>query len=214
LKKNERRYVIFAAVAGAHAFVIGILLSGSRASRIVVPGGAPLTAMILMPVRAHRRPPLPPSRGALQPWRIAPLVEPITLPATSVPVRITARPRIDWASAARHAVSSVLRARRVMAFGFPRGARAATSLRSASSPVRAGDSYRTSTGGHVASVSRSCYAVSDPPAPGEPFFLQQAQLPRITCKGRAAPAAGELFKSLSAYKKLRALPARRTSPPR
>lgn len=112
------------AVAGVHALVIGIIISRSRASRFVLPGGARIAAMFLVPVREDRRSPLAPSRRAQQALRIEPIGEPITLPASAVPARITEGPPVDWARATPteppSAGASSGSARDVMSFRLPR----------------------------------------------------------------------------------------------
>lgn len=199
---SKTRYLVFVAVAGIHAVLVGVLISESRALRLSSSGGTPLTAFIVMrPVRLHTpfmRPSLNESSAP-----ITPMVEPITVtpPATT---RASGHP-IDWKTAGSRAAARVLVQRKRITFGFPPGGKSAITLGvpSLSTPAHhAGESYRTPGGEETEWISERCYIVSDPPLPGGPDFLKNARVTRSGCLPPPGPDPGELFRSLPAYKKL------------
>ena len=75
---NKKRYLVLVAVVGAHAVIIGVLLSTSRGIRLSSSTGISMTAFILRRA-AHPRIPIARPRlgGTAAPF--APTVEPITL---------------------------------------------------------------------------------------------------------------------------------------
>ena len=203
---SKTRYVVFVAVAGAHALVLGVLLGESRMVHLTSAGGIPLAAFIVTrPVRLRS----PVARPSLNPDSVpvAPLVEPITLALPSSPVTGTSGPAIDWAAAAGRAAAGVLgrRPRKRISFGFPPGGKSAITMGvySPSSPAHyAGESDRAPDGEVTQWISERCYIVSDPPTPGEPDYLKNARVTRGGCLPPPGPDPGEMFKSLRAYKRL------------
>jgi hypothetical protein len=153
----------------------------------------------MRPHSSFARPPLKvPSTPLL------PLVERVTVvPPTSVETSPSGR-AIDWSSAAHQAAATILERGERIAFGFPAGGKSAITLEvpSRHAPAHhAGESDRTAAGEHIEWTSDRCYVASDPPLPGEPDFLKHARLSHGGCLPPAGPDAGELFKSLPAYKK-------------
>jgi hypothetical protein len=197
---NKKRYVVFVAVVGVHAVIIGVLCSTSRAPRLSPSAGISLTAFILRRVAHPRMPIARPRLGdsAL----IAPTVEPITLAPPSAPTNPT-RHAIDWGAAAKAAVTTALRSRTHITFGFPTGT--SPIMRGAHVPDlsghHVGDSYTVPGGEEIVWVSDRCYVASDPPALWEPDILKRADMTHTVCLPPSGPTPGEFFKSLPAYKR-------------
>ena len=198
---NKKRYFVLVAVVGAHALIIGVLLSASRAIRQSSSTGISMTAFILRRA-AHLR--IPIARPRLDAARVVPTVEPITLtpPAPAV-LSPTGQAAIDWDASARAVVAAALRPRKRITFGFPTGT--SPIMRGAHPPDtsghHAGDSYRIEGGEEIEWVSDRCYVASDPPPLWEPDILKRAAMTHTVCLPPNGPPPGELFKSLPAYKK-------------
>jgi hypothetical protein len=200
---DKNRYLVFIAVAGAHAVILGMLLGSSRTISLVSSTGIPLTGFLVMPA-ARRRSPLARPRLGRSMTPVAPLAEPITLAPPAVPLGNQSRGPIDWDAAARKAAAAVLRRRKQVTFGFPEGGKSALTLGvpSPHTPAHhAGESDRTATGEEIEWTSDRCYVVSDPPSLAEPDFLKNARITHAGCLPPDGPSPGELFKSLPAYKK-------------
>ncbi|MGA7538262.1 MAG: hypothetical protein WBW93_05795 [Steroidobacteraceae bacterium] len=200
---NKNRYLVFIAVAGAHAVILGVLIGDSRAIRLPSWTGVPLTAFILR-LAAHPRAPIARPRLGETPAPLAPMVEPITLAPPLLPLENPNGRTIDWDAAAREDAATALKRKKPMSFGFPAGGKSALTLGvpSAHSPAHyAGESDRTETGEVIQWTSDRCYVISDPPSLAEPDFLKNARITHFGCLPPPGPSAGELFKSLPAYKK-------------
>ena len=207
--RTARQSLLLVAVAAAHVLVIALLI---RATRSIPAGGAgavPISAVLLLPAR---RRPVRFTPARLHPLALsaAPITAPITvfLPPVSRPIHVP-RP-INWVRAARQAVHAILNRARPHTIGFPRGARARTSLSSAPSGVRSQgrESYRTRTGESISRSGGNCYLVSGPPPLDATQVEREAQMSRVECSGsQRGPSPGNLFKSLPAYKRYHALPS-------
>lgn len=200
---NKRRYLVLVPVVGAHALALGVLLSSSRTLSLSATGGTALEAFIL--TRAVRRhPPLAPAPLGETSSPIAPIVEPITL-APPAPVATSPGGRaIDWNAAATRAATRALAQRERISFGFPPGGKSAITLGvpSPHTPAHyAGESDRTIEGGDMEWTSDRCYVESEAPLPGEPDIIKRARVAHFGCLPPSGPDAGELFKSLPAYRK-------------
>ena len=198
---NKRRYFVLVAVVGAHAVIIGVLCSTSRAIRMPSSSGISMTAFILRRA-AHPRTPIARPRLGDTGAPPAPTVEAITLtppPAVFSP----SGQAIDWDAAARAVVATALQPRKRIIFGFPAGT--SPIMRGARLPDfsghHAGDSYRIEGGEVIAWVSDRCYVASDPPPLWEPDILKRAEITHTVCLPPDGPSAGELFEGLPAYKK-------------
>lgn len=208
-ERNARRSLFLAAVLAAHALIIALLIHASSTVRLAEESAVSVSAVVLLPAR--RRPErFRPARLRPATVSAAPITAPITLvlPAVRQPIH-AARP-INWARAARQAVSTVLRQHPTVTMGFPAGARSRSGLHSTASGIRAQgrESYRTATGQHVARGSGDCYVVSGPPLLDATRLEQQAQMSRVECSGgaRHGPSPDNLFKNLPAYKRYHTLP--------
>lgn len=203
---SKTRYFVFVAVAGAHALVLGVLLDKSRAVRLFSAGDTSLAAFFVTKPARTRSPAARPSLNESS-VPIAPVVEPIALALPTSPVMSASGQPIDWGAAAGRAAGRVLerKARRRISFGFPSGGKSAITMGvySPATPAHyAGESDRMPGGEITEWVSDRCYVVSDPPSPGEPDFLKNARLTHSGCLPPPGPDPGELFQSLSAYKRL------------
>ena len=202
---TRNRYLVFVAVAGAHALVLAVFVGRSTTTLLPSSAELPLTAfLVLRP--AHRHVPVvpPPLNRTSAP--IAPLVQPISIAAPAPLITGPGRQTIDWNAAAKRAAAAVLSPRKRISFGFPPGGKSAITLGvpSPHTPAHyADESDRTVAGEHVAWTSDRCYLASDPPMPGEPDFLARARVTHAGCLPPDGPDPGELFKSLPAYKKYR-----------
>jgi hypothetical protein len=198
---NKRRCFVLVAVVGAHAVIIGVLCSTSRAIRMPTSTGTSMAAFILRRA-AHLRIPIARPRLGDTGAPVAPTVEPITLTPPPAVVSPSGQ-AIDWDAAARAVVATALRPRRRITFGFPTGT--SPIMRGAHLPDfsghHAGDSYRVAGGEVIAWVSDRCYVASDPPPLWEPDILKRAEITHTVCLPPNGPSAGELFKRLPAYKK-------------
>lgn len=200
---SKNRYLVFLAVAGAHAVVLAVFLG--RTTRALVPSAAepPIaTFLVLRPALPHG--PLVPSPPSGISPPIAPIVEPITVAAPAPLATSPGGRAIDWNAAAKRAAAATLKPRERISFGFPPGGKSAITLGvpSAHTPAHyAGESDRTAAGGDTEWTSDRCYVQSDPPVPGEPYILQHARVSHFGCLPPAGPDPGELFKSLPAYTK-------------
>lgn len=205
---SKTRSLVFVAVAGVHALVLGIFLTETKDLHLSSPGGASLTAFILTGRVRHESPVPRPSPGESS-APIAPIVEPINLAPPVAPVTGASGGATDWQAAAQKAAARALEPRKRISFGFPPGGKSAITLGvpSPSSPAHhAGESDRTIDGEDTEWISDRCYVISDPPVPGEPDFLKHARVTRGGCLPPPGPDPGELFKSLTAYKKLHPKP--------
>lgn len=200
---SKTRYLVFFAVAGIHALVLGVLLGESRTAHLSSTGGTPLAAFILTRPAGPRSSVVRPALSE----RSAPIetiVEPITVAVPVSPAMRPSRPAVDWSAAARRAASATLQLPKRMSFGFPPGGKSAITLGvpSPSSPAHyAGESDRTIDGRRTEWISARCYIISDPPPLGSPDFLKHAGVTRGGCLPPPGPDPGELFKSLPSYKK-------------
>jgi hypothetical protein len=200
------RYLVFCAVAGIHALVLGVLLRESLTARLSSLGGTPLAAFIL---RRPARPRSPAVRPSLS-EKSAPIemmTEPITVAPPVSPATAPSRPAVDWDAAARKAASATLETSRRVTFGFPPGGKSAITLGVPSPPSPAhyaGESDRTVDGEVTEWISARCYIISDPPPLGSPASLGHAGVTRGGCLPPPGPDPGELFKSLPAYKRYHA----------
>jgi hypothetical protein len=199
---NKKRYFVLAAVVGAHAVIIGVLFSTSRAISLSSSTGISMTAFILRRA-AHPRIPIARPRLGATAAPVAPTVEPITLALPPPAVLSPAGQAIDWDASARAVVATALRPRKRITFGFPTGT--SPIMRGAHAPDfsvhHAGDSYRIAGGEDIEWVSDRCYVASDPPALWEPDILKRAEVTHTVCLPPNGPSPGELFKRLPAYKK-------------
>jgi hypothetical protein len=189
-------------VVGAHAVIIGVLFSTSRAIRLPSWTSISMTAFILRRA-AHPRVPIARPRLGDTPAPVALTVEPITLTPPAPAVSSPTGQAIDWDASARAVVATTLRPRKRITFGFPTGT--SPIMRGAHAPDfsghHAGDSYQIEGGEVIAWVSDRCYAASDPPPLWEPDILKRAGVTHTVCLPPNGPSRGELFKSLPAYKK-------------
>jgi len=179
--RNKSRYLIFVAVAGAHALTVGVLLGRSRCVSLSSPTVIPLTAFVLTRPATHRSPiPRPRLHASASP----PLTETITLDPSFLPAVSPSRPAIDWEAQLKRSAARVLKPGKRIIFGFPTGGGSPIALGGPSPPSShyAGEQYRTETGQHIYWMSDSCYMVSDPPSLFEPAFLEKARLWRRGCK--------------------------------
>ncbi|MGH8317559.1 MAG: hypothetical protein ACREUL_06215 [Steroidobacteraceae bacterium] len=176
---NKNRYLVFVVVAGAHALVIGVLLSKSRWI-LSSPTVIPIRAFILT---RPARPRLPIARPRLNENPVAPITEPITVAPPAFAVTGPSGRAIDWEAEARRSVAKILAPRKRISFGFPPGGKSAITLGvpSLSSPHYAGESYRTAGGELIEWTSDHCYVVSAPPSPFLPQILQKATPTRSSC---------------------------------
>jgi hypothetical protein len=200
---NKNRYLVFIAVAGAHAVILGVLIGNSRAIRLPSWTSVPLRAFLIFRPAAPARVPFKRPRLSQSRVPLAPAVEPITL-ALPPPPAATRDPFIDWDAAAAAAATAILERKKHRTFGFPAGGQNALTLGvpSPGSPAHyAGETYRTSTGEVIEWTSDRCYVASDPPSLAEPDFLKNASITHFGCLPPPEPPAGELFKSLPAYRK-------------
>lgn len=200
---SKTRYLVFCAVAGVHALVLGMLLNESLTARLYSAGGTPLAAFILTrsarPRSSLARPSFNDGSAPIET-----IVEPITLALPVSPATRPGGPAVDWNAAARRAASETLRPPKRMTFGFPRGGKSAITLGvpSPSSPAHyAGESDRTVNGEVTEWISARCYIISDPPPLGSPDFLKHAGVTRGGCLPPPGPDPGDLFESLPSYKK-------------
>jgi hypothetical protein len=177
---DKNRYLVFIAVAGAHALVVGMLLSRSRWFELSSPSGIPMTAFILMRAE-HPRSPI--GRARLTATSPAPITAPITLAPPDLRFRSPRGPAIDWEAQAKRSVARILEPSKRISFGFPAGGKSAITLGvpSRSSPHHAGESYRTEGGELIYWTSGRCYLVSDPPPLFEPEVLKHAGVWRSGC---------------------------------
>lgn len=197
---KKRRYFVLVVVAGVHAVIMGVLFDTSRAPRLPSSTGISLTAFILRRV-AHPRMPIARPR-LVDTALIAPTAEPITL--TPPPALTNPTPHaIDWGAAAKAAVTTAMRPRSQITFGFPTGM--SPIMRGAHVPDlsghHVGDSYTIAGGEEIVWVSDRCYVASDPPALWEPDILKRADMTHTVCLPPSGPTPGDLFKRLPAYKK-------------
>lgn len=145
--RNRNRSLVFVAVAGAHAVILGVLIGSSR--RIGLPSwtGVPVTAFVLRAVR--RRAPVARPRLDEIPTRLSLIAEPITPASPPLPVQGPSGSAIDWHAAAREAAAAVLERKKRISFGFPAGGTSALTLGVPfpySPAHHAGESERTGTG--------------------------------------------------------------------
>ncbi len=204
-----RKILLFAAVACAHVLVIALLLRETQTFSLAGANVAPIRVFLFRPVHRKRRLIVPPTRLRALTVPVRPITAPITLtlPAISRPLR-AARP-INWGQAARLAVQSILKRRKSLTIGFPKGAHSVTALHSAASGIRSQgrESYRTATGQRIARGSGNCYLESGPAPIDASQLEEQAQMSRVVCSGsRRGPSPDNLFKSLPAYKRYHTLP--------
>jgi len=201
--QNEKRYLVFLAVAGAHALALAVLIRGSREFGLPFTRVVPIEAFVILPASRRRAPGTPPRLDASPP-PLAPLVEPITVPVPAIAPAGPGSRSIDWNAATRRAAAAMLRRRPAISFGFP--TQVSPIMRGMPPPDRAahhaGESDRTVSGEHIEWTSDHCYVASDPPVPGEPDFLARARVSRAGCLPKPAPDQSALFKSLPAYKRL------------
>jgi hypothetical protein len=198
---NKKRPFVLVAVVGAHAVIIGVLIGASRGIRLSSSIGIGMTAFILKRAEHPRARISRPRLGDVTAL-VTPRVQPITLiPAFAL--MSPARHAIDWNASAKSAVATALKPQKRVTFGFPtaispimRGA-----LVPDSSGHHAGDSYTIPGGEEVVWVSDQCYVASDPPVLWEPDIFKRAAITHTVCVPPSGPPAGELFKSLPAYKK-------------
>lgn len=198
--ENKNRYLLAAAVAGLHIGLVAIFIeTQSLAVHSHAGPAAVMTVSLRMPTRRPRPfpAPAPPRRAPIT----APISEPVHVPGPSA-LRIEVPRAIDWLASARQAAAAVLARKPKTAFGFSKRAAPFQALTgsSADSPPHAGESYRTHTGREVRWVSKHCYLVSAAAQPGEPQTEREARLSRISCNGSGSSSAGNLFKSLPAYR--------------
>lgn len=201
---NKNRYLVFIAVAGAHAVILGVLVGTSRRVRLPSWTGVPITAFVLR--AAHRRAPIARPRLDETLVPLAPTAQPITLASPPLSVQGPSGSATDWHAAAREAAAVVLARKKRISFGFPAGSTSALTLGVPSpySPAHhAGESERTGTGEVIEWTSDRCYVISDPPSLAEPDFLKNARITHSGCLPPPEPPSGELFKGLPAYKKYR-----------
>lgn len=133
----------------------------------------------------------------------APISEPVDAPGPRA-LRIEVPRATDWIAAARRAAAAVLAPKAKTVFGFTERAAPFHALKGLSdhSPPHAGESYRTHTGRRVQWVSKHCYFMSASPAQmPEPQIARETRLLTVTCKPSGGSPAGDLFKSLPAYKR-------------
>lgn len=198
---NKKRYFALVAVVGAHAVIIGVLCSTSRAVHMSSSTGISMTAFILRRAVPPRMPIARPRLGDTA-APVAPTVEPITLTPPPPAVLSPTGQAIDWDASAKAVVATALRTRKRITFGFPIGT--SPIMRGAHAPDfsghHAGDSYRIEGGEVIAWVSDRCYVASDPPPLWEPDILKRAEITHTVCLPPSGPSAGELFRSLPAYK--------------
>jgi hypothetical protein len=200
---GKNRYLLFATVAGAHALVLAVLLGRSTMALLPSSSEPPIAAFFILHLaRPHALfVPSPLNRNSAL---IAPIVAPITVAPPAAPITSPGRQTIDWNAAAARAAAATLKAHKRVSFGFPPGGKSAITLGvpSPHTPAHyAGESDRTVAGEHVEWTSGRCYVMSDPPVPGEPYFLEHARVSHGGCLPPDGPDPGELFKSLPAYKK-------------
>ena len=218
--RNDRRVrkgLIFAAVVGAHALLIALLISQASTVHVPTPTGVPMLAFFL-PATPRRRVRFGPPRLGKLALRIESVVAPITLAMQGIEVPIPVPRPINWARAARAAVRRVLRHHPTLHFGFPgtEGALRARSVASGQPPLD--HAYRLPTGQIMDRVTHNCYVISRPAPLGATQVMRMAQMSSVWCEGRAAggPSQDNLFKDLPAYKsyqKERQLTLRRLSQP-
>ena len=204
-----RKILLFAAVACAHVLVIALLLRETQTFSLAGANVAPIRVFLFRPVHRKRRLIVPPTRLRALTVPVRPITAPITLtlPAISRPLR-AARP-INWGQAARLAVQSILKRRKSLTIGFPKGAHSVTALHSAASGIRSQgrESYRTATGQRIARGSGNCYLESGPAPIDASQLEEQAQMSRVVCSGsRRGPSPDNLFKRLPAYQRYHTLP--------
>lgn len=199
---SRNRYLVFLAVAGAHAVVLVVLVGRSMTTLVPSAAGPPIATFLVLRPAVHG--PLVPSPLSRISAPIAPIVEPITVAAPAPLATSPGGQTIDWNAAATRAAAATLKARKRISFGFPPGGKSAITLGvpSLHTPAHyAGESDRTVAGRDTEWTSGRCYVMSDPPVPGEPGFLRRARVSHFGCLPPAGPDPGELFKSLPAYKK-------------
>jgi hypothetical protein len=177
---NKKRYLIFVAVAGTHALVIGVLINTSRLISQSSPTTIPITAFLLTrPARSYSSL----ARPRLNETSLPPIAEPIRLPPPALPVIRQSGLAIDWNAEVGRSAAKILEPSRHISFGFPAGGKSAITLGvpSPSSPHYTGEQYRAEGGEQVYWLNDRCYMVSDPPSLFEPDFLHNARLARIGC---------------------------------
>lgn len=183
MAKSPKRYLIFVAVAGAHAVVLGMLFSKSRSISQSSPTTIPITAFILTR-SARMRPSI--TRPQLYEPSPQPFVQPVAVAPPAIPVRGPGSPAIDWGAQANRSVARILaRAPGIrLSFGFPAGGESAIALGvpSRSTPHYAGESYRTETGEEIIWTSDHCYLVSEPPSLFAPASMQHDAVTRPICR--------------------------------
>ena len=177
---NKKRHLIFVAVAGGHALVIGVLINTSRLFSQSSPTTIPITAFYLTrPARVN----LPLARPRLNLSSRPPFAPPISLALPALPLVRQSGPAMDWNAEVDRSVAKILKARRRISFGFPPGGKSAITpgVPSPSSPHYAGEQYRAEGGEQVYWLNDHCYMISDPPSLFEPDFINNARLARIGC---------------------------------
>ena len=199
---NKKRYFALVAVVGAHAVIIGALIGASRGPRLFLATGPSMTAFILRRAEYPRAPVARPRLGSVSAL-VAPTVEPMTLTRPPFAIMSPIGRAIDWGASAKAAVTTALRPRQRITFGFPTGI--SPIMRGAFVPDgsghHAGDSYTLEGGEEVVWVSDRCYVASDPPPLWEPDILKRANMTHTVCVPPSGPPSGELFKGLRPYKK-------------
>jgi hypothetical protein len=179
-RPNKKRYLILAAVVGAHALVVGALLRRSRSISLYSPTTIPITAFLLTrPVRPRS----PIARPRLKATSAPPITEPITLATPVLPVTSPSGPAVDWDAQGKRSVARILEPSNRISFGFPPPRESAIKL-GVVPPLPAhyaGEQYRTEAGEQIYWVNNRCYLVSDPPSLFEPDFLNNARQSRMTC---------------------------------
>jgi hypothetical protein len=108
---------------------------------------------------------------------------------------------IDWAAEARRAAAAMRESPEPREFGDIPRVDTANAPRNSEPTHHAGETYRDASGNNVAWVNDRCYVVSEAPPLGAPDVLSRMQPTRTVCVDRQG-AQGELFKGMSAYKKL------------
>ena len=204
-----RKILLFAAVACVHALVIALLFSETQTFSLVGANVAPIRVFLFRPAHRKRRFIVPPARLRALTVPVRPITAPITLTLAAIGRPLRAAAPINWSEAARLAVHSILKRRKSLTIGFPKGAHRVSALHSAASGIRAQgrESYRTATGQRVARSGGNCYLESGPAPIDASQLEEQAQMSRVVCSGsQRGPSPDNLFKSLPAYKRYHTLP--------
>jgi hypothetical protein len=198
---GRSRYAALLGVLALHVAVLTSLLIAARTSTRTTPAAIPIELLVLPQDAAPSAPPPPTSSDRRKKVTTAPLPPPpdaLTV-TTPNPTSGTAGPSINWSQEAHNAAENIARGATVPDETKPS---ALSNSPFAEPPAHhKGEQIPTADGRWMVFVSEDCYQLSK-----EITHITNATNTGVTiqtyCNRRSKEPRGDLFKQLSAYKKL------------